>query len=701
MDKGVAGLSVQSLLSAGFLSQEHPVLVVEWRSRRILAASENVERIFGYRPDELIGQSTAMLHVDEASFIRFGEMTEPILAAEQQAFHCFYRMARRDGRAFETEHMLGIVRNDAGEPVAAVSVVRDLSDAYSLSAPLTGAAGELRALRNNLPGAMFQRVKRPDGTVRYDFRGGNLAARFGLPEAALLEDAEHILQRLYPDDRSRLADAMDRTEASLSACDVEMRAQGPDGRPRWLRSISQPKRLDDGGMLWSGIFLDVTEQREAEASLRQMATHDTLTGLPNTATYDQRLQDAIAEAERSGKKLLVAVIDIERFHTINESLGFPYGDAALREIGRRLRTVAEGNDLVARYQGDEFLLLFQDLSSGEEAINRANQVMGLFREPMDLGTGQLFSLKISIGMSLYPDDGTSPDALRRTADLALHRARRTLGRRYEFYSREMTRDVLAFLETERRLRDAIGERAIVPHYQPQYACDGGRLYGLEMLARWPQADGTEVSPARFIPVAEDTGLIRELGESLVEQAVADIARWRADGHAVPPVAINVSAHQIRGAGFLEGLQRAAAEHGLTIGDLTVEITESAFLLDFEGTREILERMAADGVRFSIDDFGTGFSSLSYLSRLPFRELKIDRSFVTEVGSQEVTHAVTHGIVQLGHALGMTVVAEGVETRDQLDRLRRMGCDAVQGYLVGRPVCAADIVPVLQDGSLPH
>jgi len=691
---------MESLLEAAFLARDNPVFVVEWQTRRILAASDAVERVFGYRPGELRHGTTEQLHVDPDSFRRFGQMTEAGLASGKQTFHCYFRMKRRDGTTFDAENLLGVIRDETNTPIAAVSVICDLSESGSLALPGSALRIDLEALNDNLPGSIFQRVQRPDGTLSYNFLRGNLTQRFGISPEQARHDPELVLQRLHPDDRQLLHRAMERSVTTLSSIDIELRLYTGDRELRWLRSISQPRRLDDGSTVWDGILIDVTEQRNAEIELRHLAMYDLLTGLPNIATFDDRLGDAIAHAKRSGGRVLVAVVNVHRFHAINESLGFHYGDSALRRIGRRLQSVTTGNDLAARYQGDKFALLFQDIHLREDANAKAHELISLFDESLDLGNGQQFAVKTGIGMSVYPDDGVNAEALRRAADLALHRARNHSHLGYEFYSTEMTRDVLDSLELERALEKSIKGKTLEPHYQPQYDLASGQLTGFEALARWPVAGGGMVAPSKFIALAEKTGLIAALGELVARKVFADIAAWRRQGLNPPPVAINLSAHQIRRPGLFQWLSDTLRSHGLEVNAITVEITESAFLFHFEGSRKILRGLAANGLRLAIDDFGTGFSSLSYLSELPFRELKIDRSFIVEIDRDSTKRAVTRGIVELGHALGLKVIAEGVETESQASELRALGCDAAQGYLFARPAAASNL-PASVWSDRPH
>lgn len=689
----IPGLSGTNLIEAAFLAHDQPVFVVSWQTRRILAASEAVYRIFGWRPEELQDQSTEMLHVDEESFQRFGEISETILGSEKDTFHCSYRMRRRDGSTFDSENMVGIIRGEADTPVAVVSVVSEVSEGRSFSLPADHSLS-LAWFGGRLRGGIFQRVQRPDGSVAYSFHHGALAELFGIDPEQARRDPDLVLDRLHPDDRERLIHFMDKANQNLSVLDIELSAYSANGERLTLRSISQPRRLDDGSTIWDGLILDITEQRFAESRIQHLVMHDRVTGLPNVVTFEERLHQGMIYASESGNLLVVGALNVSRFYTVNESLGFKRGDDALRKIGDRLSSVLQGNDMVARYEGDEFLFMAQSLETLESVRRLGQTVIALFNEPLELDDGSLISVSVNLGFSVFPDGSETADELRRKADLALQRVRKDPGRRFEFYSEEMSQEVLEGLAMERSLKDAIQNGAIVPFYQPQFEASSGRLCGMEVLARWPLAKDGMVSPGRFIPLAEETGLIHPLMEHLVDAVLAQIKQWRQDGLSPQPAAINVSAHQIRRHGFFDWLFDRLAHYNLGIEVLTVELTESAFLLDFVHVKSTLEGLGEKGVRLSIDDFGTGYSSLSYLSQLPFRELKIDQSFVSEVDVSRRKKAVVKGIIELARALELDVVAEGVETESQLSELKALGCDSVQGFYLGRPMDAGAFTDLL-------
>jgi diguanylate cyclase (GGDEF)-like protein len=602
-------------------------------------------------------------------------------------------MRRRDGSTFDSENMLGIIRDENGEPIAAVSIVSDISEGRSTLLP-AGHSLDATARDDLLPGGVFQRVQRPDGKAVYNFIRGGLVKQLGVDPERARVDPGVVLDRILPEDRERLIHAMDKTRQSLSVMEMELSAHTASGELRCLRIISQPRRLDDGSIIWDGLILDITAQRSAENRVHHLVMHDRVTGLPNLVTFEERLQGAIMHAAEQRCLLVVGALDVTRSYKVKESLGFKKGDDALRKIGDRLRSLLHGNDMVARYEGDEFLFLAQNLGTQESVRDVGYQGTELFEEPLKLDDGSFLAVAVKVGLSVFPFDAETPERLRRQADLALQRVRKDPDRSFEFYSEEISQFVLESVALEKDLADAIEYGTIVPHYQPQFSARSGSVCGVEVLARWPLSQGGVVCPGRFIPLAEETGLIHPLMEHLVDVVLAQVWQWNQDGLAVPRMATNVSAHQVRRRGFFDSLFERLAHYGLGIEALTVEITESAFLLDFAPVRSILEDLDERGVRLSIDDFGTGYSSLSYLSQLPFRELKIDRSFVSEVDVSPRKRAVMRGIIELARALELEVVGEGVETEGQFSALKALGCDAIQGVYLGRPMDAAALTGFL-------
>ena len=441
------------------------------------------------------------------------------------------------------------------------------------------------------------------------------------------------------------------------------------------------------------VVVHLVRHVQERASAEYEAQHDALTGLPNRVLFQHRLDVALAEARRSGTRVAVMFCDLDRFKSINDSLGHAVGNQLLQGVGQRLQACLRPTDTVARVGGDEFTVLVPSVSAGAEPAAVAERILAEFATPYEVAGRELFTT-VSIGMALFPDDGTDPETLLKHADTAMYRAKASGRDGYRQYTADMGARARVKHSLENSLRHAIEHRELVLHYQPKVSLTDGRIVGLEALARWPHPVLGWVGPAAFVPLAEETGLIGPLGDWVVEEACQQVRAWCDTGLHTVPVAINLSARQLSHGHVTELIAGALSRAGVSPELLEVEITESVFLHDAGAVGERLQRLRAMGVRCSIDDFGTGYSGLTYLARMPLDSLKIDRSFVSRIGAADDQEAIVDAVIALGHSLRLKVVAEGVETLEQASFLRSRGCDQMQGYLFSRPVPAEDIPRLL-------
>jgi diguanylate cyclase (GGDEF)-like protein/PAS domain S-box-containing protein len=470
-----------------------------------------------------------------------------------------------------------------------------------------------------------------------------------------------------------------------------------DGRefPKWV-SVSVLR--DDEGRITHHIAnsIDVTEAKQTEDRIRHLADHDALTQLPNRQHLQGRLVQALAAARRDASEVAMLFIDMDRFKDINDTLGHQVGDGLLVEVGRRLSALVRDSDIVARLGGDEFVLLLtgigQDGARAAAAV--AAKVVHALGQPYPVHGHTLHSTP-SIGIAVFPADGDDGEALMKNADAAMYHAKASGRNNFQFYTAAMNQATQERLALEAGLRFAIERGELFLHYQPQLDLKRGRIIGLEALVRWQHPELGLVPPLKFIPVAEETGQIEALGAWVLDEALRQAALWRARGHADLRVAVNLSAHQLRGETFVGAVAQALQDHGLPADALELEITESVAMRDPARTAELLRQLRRIGVALAIDDFGTGYSSLAYLKQLPLSCLKLDRSFVMDIEHDANDAAICTATIQLAHSLGLGVVAEGVETATQLEFLRRLGCDTVQGYFISKPLPAADCVRFLE------
>ena len=436
----------------------------------------------------------------------------------------------------------------------------------------------------------------------------------------------------------------------------------------------------------------VIERMRSEERMAHLIHHDALTELPNRLLFHDRLRQAMTNAHRRERLIGVAFLDLDEFKNINDSLGHDAGDLLLKLVAARLLAVMREGDTVARLGGDEFTLIFADMAHIDDIARTARKIMHLFTQPF-LVTGRELFITASLGVTVYPLDDNNVSGLLKNADIAMYRAKEQGKNNYQFYAHDMTTRIHARLSLEEQLRRAIEGNEFALHYQPIVSGLDGHVLGVEALLRWKNDRG-QVPPVQFIPVAEETGLIVPIGEWVLRTACAQLARWQADGWPRLRMSVNMSVRQFRQQDMVGNVAKVLAATGLDPGCLDLEITES-ILLEEQSVINTLHELDAMGVQFSIDDFGTGYSSLSYLKRLPIDTLKIDRSFVQNIPGNADDAAIAQAILAMARSLGIRVVAEGVETAEQLEFLCRHGCDALQGYYFSQPLPAGELGVLLR------
>jgi diguanylate cyclase (GGDEF)-like protein len=451
-----------------------------------------------------------------------------------------------------------------------------------------------------------------------------------------------------------------------------------------------------------GTCQDITDRKQAEAALTHNALHDPLTGLPNRALLLDRIEVALARSARIEKSVAVLFLDLDRFKLINDSWGHAAGDVVLRAVAERLRAAVRPSDTVGRLGGDEFVVVCEDAVTLWEATVLGERLIRTLQEPFEVEGGEVF-VTVSVGIAIA-DQTTSADGLLRDADVAMYQAKQRGRARCEFFDEPMRIEAGRRLKTATALHHALERDEFETYYQPMVDIASGAIVGVEALVRWRHPERGLVSPATFIPLAEEQGLIVPIGARVLEESCRQWARWRTEFPAREPLILNVniSARQLHRPEFLESIRAVLLQHGVDPGMLCIELTESVLIEDVEAQRHTLAALRELGVGLAIDDFGTGYSSLTYLKRFPVNGIKIDQSFVAGLGRDAFDSAIIDGVIDLAHAVGLHVTAEGVETVEQLCRLRALGCDFAQGYYFARPQPAADLHALLdwdQQGTL--
>jgi diguanylate cyclase (GGDEF)-like protein/PAS domain S-box-containing protein len=534
------------------------------------------------------------------------------------------------------------------------------------------------------------------GTVHYSRRW---KAMLGLSEEEVRPDIEEWLGRVHPDDIDRVRGRITaHLEGKTHHFECEYRLRGRDGAYRWMLSRGVAVRGDDGQPArMAGSQTDISKRKADEQQLLHDAFHDAMTELPNRALFMDRLRNAIRRAKRSeAYRLAVVFLDVDRFKIVNDSLGHTAGDELLKAIARRLEGCLRPGDTVARFGGDEFTMLLEDIGHAGQATRVAERVQMELAVPFRLQGQELFATA-SMGIAYAGSGYTRPEDLLRDADNAMYRAK-SLGRaRYEVFDSAMHTHAVATLRMESELRRAIERGELILHYQPIVTLANGKLSGFEALVRWMHPERGQIEPQEFIPMAEETGLIVPLGQWVLGEVCRQIRAWtdNAEWTTPVPVSANLSSRQFNQPDLVGNVREALAAAGTRPDCLRLEVTESAVMESGPAARHVLGELKALGIQLSIDDFGTGYSSLSYLHQFPVDTLKIDQSFVSRLDATMQNLEIVRTIVMLAHNLGMNVIAEGVETADQALQLRRLGCEFAQGFLYSRPVEAAAAMALLR------
>ena len=443
---------------------------------------------------------------------------------------------------------------------------------------------------------------------------------------------------------------------------------------------------------------DVTVARALSQKLARLALHDSLTDVPNRTLLSDRLDQAMMRAGRAGGTVAVLYIDLDRFKQINDSLGHAVGDELLRAVARRLQACVRSSDTVSRQGGDEFLILLAEVVQPQDAAVCAEKIIAALEAPHRIA-GHELRISASIGIAIFPGDAADAEMLMRNADFAMYQAKYSGRNNYQFFKPDMNANAAERQSVELDLRQAIARQEFVLNYQPKVNLQNGAVVGVEALIRWHRPHRGIVPPARFIPIAEESGLILPIGRWALDSACRQARSWRDQGLSPVPIAINVSAVELRGKDFLNNVRQILEQNRLEPQFLEIELTETFMMQDWKSTAEILRALKDLGVRIALDDFGTGYSSLSFMRRFPIDALKIDQSFVRDMTSDSDDASIVSAVIDMGRSLNMRVVAEGIQTRDQLEFLRERRCPEGQGFYFGPPVPAADLSELLNAGAV--
>lgn len=549
----------------------------------------------------------------------------------------------------------------------------------------------LRTLLDNTPQITIQGY-RPDGTTFYWNKASELIYGYSKEEAI----GTNLLQLIIP---SYMHDAVSEAMTQMAQSGIaipseELTLRRKDGSLVPVYSGHAVVKLADTEAQIYCIDVDLTERKQQAAELAFLADFDAVTQLPNRQHFNQRVDQAIAKANADTCQCAVMLMDLDNFKDINDSFGHSAGDQLLMQVSQRLQRCCAPQHILARLGGDEFGLLVQSVRSVSQLAELAEQLLRQLHSPFPLGNGNEVITAASIGISLYPDNAVNSEDLIRAADAAMYKVKYSGRNHVAFYSDELTAQARQRVLLEGRLRNALKTDKLQCYYQPQIDIQSGKLIGAEVLLRWHDAELGFIAPSVFIPLAESCGLIHELGQWVLQRSCRQFSSWLAQGITPFSLAVNVSAHQFSKDQLFDELKQVLADNAMPAHYLELEVTESALMIDEAKVVATMQQIKALGIRLAIDDFGTGYSSLSYLKRLPLDVLKIDRRFIEHIPAAEDDKQIASAIIALAHTMNFKVLAEGVETAEQLDFLRQQGCDYYQGFYFSKPLPADEFIALL-------
>ena len=613
------------------------------------------------------------------------------------------KLKSKSGKEYIISDSASPLKTKKGEIFGTVLVFQDDTNRHKMDQELQSSHKMLGKISKNLPGAIYQYRLYPDGHSSFPYASNGIREIYEVDPQEVIEDAKLVFNVIHPDDLNMLLSSIQKSAQTMSDWTARYRVDLAKKGARWLEGFSKPEKLEDGSVLWHGYIHDITDRKNAEEELTQQknildhqAHHDALTELPNRVLFQDRLTQAIGKAKRNDSKIALLFIDLDHFKEINDSLGHDVGDEILKTVTFRLNKVTRDEDSLARLGGDEFTVILEGLRQAQDASSISNKILESLSKSINVNNNVLY-VSCSIGISIYPDDGLSAQSLLKFADSAMYKAKDEGRNNFQYYNSTMTELAFERVFMESSLREGLKNSEFIVYYQPQVNGVTDGIIGMEALVRWQHPTMGLVSPAKFIPLAESTGLIVELDRYVMRTAMTQMSEWYEQGLNPGVLAMNLAIKQLQQEDFIPMFKQLMKETNCKAEWLALEVTEGQIMTHPEDAIVILKAISDLGVELAVDDFGTGYSSLAYLKRLPIDKLKIDQAFVGDLPGDEEDAGITKAVIALAKSLNLKVIAEGVETKEQRDFIVENGCENIQGYFYSKPIPANELKILLEDG----
>lgn len=684
-------MNAQRIAHLGSWTTSFPSMHMQW--------DDEIFRIFGEDPQNFIPTYKQVLRrLTKKSQKKLRKATYLIATKKMSHYESVFEIIKKDASIGFVQVQCKVISDPEAQTITLIGTTFDITKQKQLEEKIRKESTLLKSIINTIPIRIFWK----DLELRY-LGGNNLFA-----QDANVADPSHLIGKddydmPWPNEAEVYrADEKKVINTGIAELNHEAQSIHADGAIKWYSTSKVPLK-DENGKIFGilGAYQDITYKKENEKKMKRQrdalahqAYHDGLTGLPNRLLFLDRLNQYIHKSYRNKSKIAVLFIDMDRFKEINDSLGHVFGDETIKEVARRIESKIRETDTLARFGGDEFILICNSMDDPISIVNVVEKVMKSMEDPITIEEHTIY-VTLSIGISIYPDDTEIADDLLKNADAAMYKAKSDGRNTYRFYTEDMTEKAYARIQLESCLRQAIVNEDFILYFQPQRNARTNKIIGMETLIRWEHETKGFIPPASFIPIAEDTGLIIPLGHWIMKKGMQQIVKWYDDGLAPGRLSINFSMLQLQKHNFIFILERMLEETMCKAEWLEVEITESQVMKNPEQTILTLQKISQLGIKIAIDDFGTGYSSLSYLKRLPINTLKIDRSFIQDIPGNEEDVAISQAIIALAKSLKLDVIAEGVETEEQKKFLVDNGCDNIQGYLYAKPMPAKEIDKILK------